>query len=146
MLGRPKTAIIVEKVVVRSVEYSPSIQYLPERPNRPPLYKCTEDFDIEACFYDYEYIVLENFVNPDQSVSAIGMTKQAAEALMIPFGQWPYNLRRMSEMEDKLQRGDARICSLEMQNEALRDRLNRYKTLSFWQRLKFLFGVDNDCG
>jgi hypothetical protein len=142
MLGRPKTVKVIEKVITKDVPYAQRLYY-EERSRKTPAYKSSDDFNFEDYFIEHEYINSEIIINKDRSVGAVGMTKQAAAALMIPFGQWPHNIRRISKIESDLASSERRVSELERQKSGLESRLKRYSGLSFWQRLKFLFGVYN---
>jgi len=90
---------------------------------------CTKHGDISC---NIEEIKGEDFINDKGEAVRIGMSLQAREAIGLQLGIYEKMHRSILRMEDVIDILQEKIISI-------KSKLNEYKSMSFWSRLKFLF-------
>jgi len=139
-------------IVVLSVEYAETDRDVMQRtifPSQVPVYS-TEDGpeEMPSRFLEVENIVGKEFVNEKGQRVMLGMSEDVQNLIGLPFRVFRDqekvidSYRNMNETFRKsnnaLQQSN---INLSMDNDILRNKLNFYRNMSFWQRLRFLFKI-----
>jgi len=139
-------------IVVLSVEYAETDRDVMQRtifPSQVPVYS-TEDGpeEMPSRFLEVENIVGKEFVNEKGQRVMLGMSEDVQNLIGLPFRVFRDqekvidSYRNMNETfrksHDALHQSN---INLSMDNDILRNKLNFYRNMSFWQRLRFLFKI-----
>lgn len=141
-------------IVVLSVEYVETNGFVMQKAVYPqtPVYNTDGPTESPSRWTDIEEIEGKEFVNAKGEHISLGMSKDVQNLIGLPFRVFHQqeeaikqyrmmneNLKKTLHNEiDSLHQSN---INLSMDNDILRNKLNFYRNMSFWQRLRFLFKI-----
>jgi len=137
-------------IVVLSVEYVETNGFVMQKAVYPqtPVYNTDGPTESPSRWTDIEEIEGKEFVNEKGQRVMLGMSEDVQNLIGLPFRVFREqekvidSYREMNETfrksHDALHQSN---INLSMDNDILRNKLNFYRNMSFWQRLRFLFKI-----